>query len=176
MRLFQNLYEKVMRWSKHPNAVYYLGFLSFIDSSLFPISPNFMLIPMSFAKPNRAFFYALITTAGSILGGVSGYLLGFFAFKAIVFPFLEFMGYMPAYQAALQAFNQWGYWAIFVGCFSPFIPYKIFTIGAGVMQLNLPWFLLASTLGRALRFFIICSVIYWGGPKVEPMLRRRFGN
>ncbi len=176
MGKLEKLYETVMRWSRHPNAIYYLGFLSFIDASLFPISPNFMLIPMSFAKPNRAFIFALMTLCGSVLGGISGYLLGFFAFKTIVHPFLEFMGYMSSYQAALLSFNQWGYWAIFVGCFSPFIPYKIFTIGAGVMQLNLGWFLLASTLGRALRFFIIAGVIAWGGPKMEPFLRRKLGR
>lgn len=174
--ILQKLYEMVMRWSRHPQAVYYLGFLSFIDASLFPISPNFMLIPMCFAKHKQAFFLALVTTAGSILGGVCGYLLGFFAFKTVVHPFLEFMGYMAGYQAVLQSFNQWGYWAIFIGCFSPFIPYKIFTIGAGVLQFNLIGFLLASTLGRACRFFIIAAVIYWGGPKVEPFLRRRFSR
>ena len=171
MRLLQ-LYDKVLRWSQHPKAPYYLGFLSFIDSSLFPISPLFMLIPMSFAAPKRAFLYATITTVSSILGGAFGYFLGFLAFEAIVHPFLIWMGYMQGYQAAIQAFQQWGYWAIFLGCFSPFIPYKIFTIGAGVMQLNLGWFLLASTLGRALRFFIIAGIICWGGPKMEPILRR----
>lgn len=174
MGKLEKLYEMVMRWSRHPNAVYYLGFLSFIDASLFPISPNFMLIPMCFARAKQSFWFAMVTTFGSILGGISGYLLGFFAFKTIVHPFLEFMGYMPGYQAALLSFNQWGYWAIFIGCFSPFIPYKIFTIGAGVLQLNLGLFIVASTLGRALRFFIIAGVIFWGGPKMEPYLRRRF--
>lgn len=176
MGKLEKLYEMVMRWCGHPNAIYYLGFLSFIDASLFPISPNFMLIPMCFAKPKRAFFYAFVTILGSVLGGISGYLLGFFAFKTIVYPFLEFMGYLPGYNAALLSFNQWGYWAIFVGCFSPFIPYKIFTIGAGVMQLNLPMFILASTLGRALRFCIIAGIIFWGGPKMEPFIRRRFSR
>lgn len=171
MRLLR-LYEKVLEWSRHPRAIFYLTFLSFVDSSIFPLSPLFMLIPMSFADPNRAFFYAGVTTLSSIAGGIAGYCLGWLAFETIVQPFLVWMGYMEGYQNALQSFQQWGYWAIFIGCFSPFVPYKIFTIGAGVMQLNLSGFLLVSALGRALRFFIIAGMIRWGGPKVEPILRR----
>lgn len=175
MRLL-GLYEKVLEWSRHPNAPFYLGFVSFIDSSVFPVSPLFMLIPMSFADPSRAFFYAGITTLSSVAGGAVGYALGLLAFETVVNPFLNWMGYMGAYQSAVQSFQQWGYWAIFLGCFSPFIPYKIFTIGAGVLQLNLGWFLLASSLGRLLRFFIICAMIRWGGPKIEPLLRRRLSR
>jgi membrane protein YqaA with SNARE-associated domain len=170
--IWVKIYERVMGLSTHPKASRYLALLSFVDASVFPISPLFMLLPMSFSKPERAFFLAGITTISSILGGVLGYWLGFATFKSLVQPFLEWMGYMAGYQVALQWFDQWGYWAIVLGSLSPFIPYKIFTIGAGVMQLNLGWFLLASTFARGLRFFLIAGLIYWGGPKVEPVLRR----
>lgn len=166
------IYEKVLSWSIHPQASRYLILVSFIDASLFPISPLFMFIPMSFAKPERAFFFASITAISSILGGLLGYALGFVAFKSIMQPFLEWMGYMDGYQMALQWFQQWGYWSIVLGSLTPFIPYKIFTIGAGVLQLNLGWFLLASVVGRGLRFFLIAGFIFWGGPKMEPVLRR----
>lgn len=165
-------YEKVLNWSRHPKAKRYLAFLSFIDASLFPISPLFMFLPMSFAKPERAFSYATITTISSLLGGVLGYALGIFAFEVMVEPFIQFMGYTKYYQMSLQWFQTWGFLAIIIGCLSPMIPYKIFTIGAGVMQLNFGWFMLASAIGRTLRFFLIAALIRWGGPKVEPYLRK----
>lgn len=172
MRFLIKWYDKVLGWSQHPHAVRYLGFLSFIDASLFPISPNFMLIPMAYARPKSAFWFAAICTVASILGGILGYALGLFAFEALINPFLEWMGYMGQYQAALLWFQKWGFWAILLACFSPFIPYKIFTIGAGVLQLNLGLFLMASTLGRALRFYMISAVIRFGGPKIEPYVRQ----
>jgi membrane protein YqaA with SNARE-associated domain len=165
-------YEKVLGWSRHPKATRYLALLSFIDASLFPISPLFMFLPMSFAEPNRAFSFASITTIASLIGGAVGYALGLFAFEILVNPFIQMMGYEHYYQMSLQWFQTWGFLAIIMGCLSPIIPYKIFTIGAGVMQLNFGWFLLASAIGRTLRFFLIAAFIRWGGPKVEPLLRK----
>jgi len=165
-------YDKVLAWSRHPNATRYLAFLSFIDASLFPISPLFMFLPMSFAEPKRAFSFAGITTVASLIGGAIGYGLGFFAYETLVGPFINMMGYAHYYQMALQWFQTWGFLAIIIGCLSPIIPYKIFTIGAGVMQLNFALFMLASMVGRTLRFFIIAAFIRWGGPKVEPYLRK----
>ena len=171
-RFIISWYDKVLGWSKDPKAPWYLGFVSFIDASLFPISPLFMILPMSFAKPERAFYFASIAIVTSILGGFLGYALGFFAYEALIGPFIKMMGYTNYYQMAMQWFQTWGFWAILFGCLSPMIPYKIFTIGAGVMQLNFGWFLLASIFGRILRFYIIASLICWGGPKIEPLLRR----
>lgn len=165
-------YEKILNWSRHPKAIRYLAFLSFIDASLFPISPLFMFLPMSFAEPKRAFSFATITTLSSLLGGMLGYVLGYFAFEWLVSPFINMMNYGNYYQIGLQWFQTWGFLAIIIGCLSPIIPYKIFTIGAGVMQLNFGWFILASFIGRALRFYIIAAAIRWGGPKVEPCLRK----
>lgn len=165
-------YDKVLNWSRHPKAIWHLGFLSFIDASLFPISPLFMILPMSFAEPTRSFSFATVATISSILGGMLGYVLGFFAYEVLVEPFMTMMGYSQYYQSVLQWFQVWGFSAIIIGCISPFIPYKIFTIGAGVLQLNFGLFLLASTIGRFLRFFLIAALIRWGGPKIEPMLRK----
>ncbi len=165
-------YEKVLKWSTHPKAPYYLGLVSFVDASLFPISPLFMILPMSFAAPHRAFFFASIAIFASFFGGIVGYTLGYFAFEAIVGPFIEFMGYENSYLMAMEWFDEWGFWAILVGCVTPVIPYKIFTIGSGVMQLNFGWFLVASLLGRSIRFLLIATIIRCGGPKFEPFLRR----
>ena len=165
-------YDTVLEWSRHPKAILYLGFLSFIDASLFPISPNFMILPMSFAEPKKAFYYAFITIMGSFLGGMLGYVIGYFAYETIVQPFIAWMGYMERYEIAMSWFSAWGHWAILVGCFTPFVPYKIFTIGAGVLQWNFLGFLFFSFIGRTGRFLAIASIIRWGGPKVEPVLRR----
>ena len=171
MLLLRRCYQKVLAWSRHPKAVHYLAFVSFVDSSLFPVSPAFMFIPMAFAKPTRAFWYAGVCTLSSVLGGILGYFLGFFAFETLIEPFIAWMGYTVWYQKALEWFQEWGFWAIFVAGFSP-IPYKIFTIGAGVLQLNFPGFLLASCLGRTVRFFLMAAAIRWGGPTIEALFRR----
>lgn len=172
MGFVMKLYDKVLMWSRHPKATRYLGFVSFVDASVFPISPLFMLIPMSYAEPHRAFSFARITTFMSILGGIVGYALGYFASETLVTPFIQWMGYTESYNLAIQWFQVWGFWAILLACFSPVIPYKIFTIGAGVLQFHFGTFLIASIVGRTLRFSIIAALIWWGGPKVEPWLRR----
>ncbi|HXH54253.1 MAG TPA: VTT domain-containing protein [Gammaproteobacteria bacterium] len=165
-------YDKILRWSAHPKATRYLALVSFIDASFFPISPLFMILPMSVAEPKRAFQFAGIVIVSSFFGGILGYGLGFFAFEGIVNPFINMMGYSGYYQLAAQWFQEWGFWAILFGCVTPFIPYKIFTIGAGVMQLHFGWFLLASLTGRTIRFLLIATIIRWGGPKAEPLFRK----
>jgi len=171
-RFLVSWYDKVLSWSKHPKAAWYLGFVSFVDSSLFPISPLFMILPMSVSEPKRAFYFANIAIVASVLGGMLGYALGLFAFDLIISPFITLMGYSHYYDLAMQWFQNWGFWAILFGCISPIIPYKIFTIGAGVLQLHFGWFLLASLLGRMLRFWIIAAILRWGGPKFEPLFRK----
>lgn len=170
-RLLGALYQKVEQWSTHPKAVYYLAGVSFIDSSVFPVSPAFMLIPMILAVPTHAFRYAWVSTISSALGGIIGYLLGFFVFETVLEPLIHGMGYTALYQNALLWFQKWGFWAIFIAGFSP-IPYKLFTIGAGVLQLNFLGFIWASLLGRGLRFFVMAVALKWGGPKVVLMFRR----
>lgn len=167
-----NWYNRVLQWSRHPKASYYLGLVSFIDASFFPISPLFMLLPMSFSEPNKSFRYAFIAIIASFFGGILGYALGALAADTVVKTFMEFMGYSPYYQRFAEGFQTWGFWAVLFGCFAPFIPYKIFTIGSGLMKLDFISFLLASLVGRAIRFLLIAAIIYWGGPKTEPWLRK----
>jgi membrane protein YqaA with SNARE-associated domain len=166
-----NWYERVLVWSRHPKAPLYLGIVSFADASVFPISPVMMIIPMTLANPVKAFRWAWIATLYSILGGCLGYALGRWAFQPLLLPLIQYFGYMDIYQSALNAFGTWGYWALFFAAFVP-IPYKFFTIGAGVLSLNLPLFLLSSCAGRGLRFFIIAGLIRFGGPKMEGWFRR----
>ncbi len=151
MRIFSALYEKTLRWAAHPHAARYLAGLSFAESSFFPIPPDVMLAPMSLATPQRAWFYAGLTTVASVLGGAAGYIIGLLAFD-VVEPLLHRMGYWDEYLQAQQWFARWGFWAVLLAGFSP-IPYKVFTIAAGVVALYFPIFLVASLIGRGARFW-----------------------
>jgi membrane protein YqaA with SNARE-associated domain len=170
MRLFSALYERTMQWSRHPHAPRYLAGLSFAESSFFPIPPDVMLAPMSLASPAKAWYFAALTTAASVVGGLLGYLIGIFAFDLIQ-PWLQDLGYWDAYLQAKAWFDQWGFWAIFLAGFSP-IPYKVFTITAGVIAMALLPFVIASAIGRGARFFLVAALMAWGGERMETALHR----
>src|SRR5690606_11586000 len=164
------LYARAMVWSRHPKAPWYLGILSFFESVFFPVPPDVMLAPMCLANPRRAWWLALLTTLASAIGGFFGYLIGYFAIDAIM-PWLKESSYWAAYATAVQWFQDYGFWAIFVAGFSP-IPYKVFTIAGGAMAMSLPPFVLASFIGRGLRFFLVAALMAWGGPRMEAVLQR----
>lgn len=170
MKLFSPLYASAMRWARHKRAPWFLGGMSFAESSFFPVPPDVMLAPMCLANPRKAWLFALITTLTSVTGGLFGYLLGYFALDAIL-PWLETSRYWPAYQTAVQWFEDYGFWAIFVAGFSP-IPYKVFTIAGGAMAMGLLPFTLASFVGRGLRFFLVAGLMAWGGPRMEAALHK----
>jgi len=169
MRIFSALYERVMRWARHPHATWYLAGLSFAESSFFPVPPDVMLAPMSMARPQRAIHLALLTTFASVVGGTAGYLIGMLAFDLIE-PLIHEWGYYDKYLLARQWFGEWGFWAILVAGFSP-IPYKVFTITAGVIGMVFVPFVLASVVGRGARFFLVALLMAWGGEKMEHRLR-----
>ena len=170
MAIFTSLYDRCMNWARHRHAAWYLGGLSFAESSFFPVPPDVMLAPMSMARPERANGYALLTTLASVIGGLFGYLIGYFAFEAIA-PWLERTGHMGGYLKGKAWFEEWGFWAILIAGFSP-IPYKVFTIAAGSLAMNLPLFVVGSLIGRGGRFFLVASLLAWGGPKMETGLRK----
>jgi len=165
MRLFEPWYTRVLGWAAHPHAERYLAVLSFAESSFFPVPPDVMLAPMCLADRRRAWRFALLTTLASLAGGVAGYAIGYYLFEAIE-PWLHSMGYWPVYLRGREWFATWGVWAVFVAGFSP-IPYKIFTISAGVAALNFPAFVLASLIGRGARFFLVAGLVVAGGERME---------
>lgn len=170
MKIFSALYVRAMRWARHRHAPWYLGGLSFAESSFFPVPPDVMLAPMSLANPKRAWHFALIATIASVLGGIGGYLIGALAFDLIE-PALRESKYWASYEVAVDWFKRWGFWAIFVAGFSP-IPYKVFTIAAGVMSMALMPFTIASIIGRGARFFLVAGLMAWGGERMEAMLHK----
>jgi membrane protein YqaA with SNARE-associated domain len=170
LRIFAPLYDRALLWAADRRAPRYLGALSFAESSFFPVPPDVMLIPMSAARPERAMYFALLTTLTSVLGGVAGYLIGFLAFEAIE-PWVVQVGYGDALERAKAAFEQWGVWIIFIAGFSP-IPYKIFTLSAGALAMPFLPFVLASIIGRGGRFFLVAALVRWLGPGMLPTVRR----
>ena len=167
--MFTSLYDRCMQWARHRHAAWYLSGLSFAESSFFPIPPDVMLAPMSMAQPDRAWRYAALTTLFSVLGGLLGYLIGYYAFDLIQ-PWLQESHYWSKYLVAREWFEEWGFWAILVAGFSP-IPYKVFTIAAGTLAMSLPVFIIGSILGRGGRFFLVAALMAWGGPAMEAKLR-----
>lgn len=169
MKLFGPLYDRVLSWSRHPKAPWYLGGLSFAESSFFPIPPDVMLAPMALARPERWFRLALITTLASVAGGLLGYLIGWTAMDAVL-PWIERMGYGAKLLAAREWFDQWGFWAVFLAGFSP-IPYKAFTVTAGGLGMALLPFTIASFIGRGGRFFLVAFLMARFGPAAEAKLK-----
>jgi membrane protein YqaA with SNARE-associated domain len=170
MRFFSYLYNKMLAWSAHDHAPYYLAGVSFAESSFFPIPPDVMLISMSLAKPPRVWRYALITSVASVIGGIFGYLLGAF-FLDLIYPLIVKFGYLHAYQQVHVWFQAWGFWVVFIAGFSP-IPYKLFTIGAGAMRMAFFPFLLASAVSRSARFFLVGTVMHYAGPKLDGFIHK----
>ncbi|MDP3088126.1 MAG: YqaA family protein [Methylotenera sp.] len=170
MKIFSALYQRAMQWARLPNAPWYLGVLSFAESSFFPIPPDVMLAPMSLAKPESAWRFALITTVTSVLGGMFGYLIGYSLFDVIE-PHLMGSHYWDAYQTSVAWFKDYGFLAIFIAGFSP-IPYKVFTIAAGTLSMAFLPFVVASIIGRGLRFFMVAGLMKWGGASMEAKLHQ----
>ncbi|UEA16599.1 DedA family protein [Pasteurella canis] len=170
MKIFSAMYDKTMIWSKHRYATFFLSFTSFIEAIFFPIPPDVMLIPMSMSKPQSAFRFALYTAVASVLGGAVGYGLGYYALD-FVQHYIQQFGYQQHWDTAISWFEQWGILVVFVAGFSP-IPYKVFTICAGVMQMAFLPFLLTAFISRAARFLLVAKLAAWGGEKFADKLRR----
>ena len=168
--MFASLYDHVLEWSRHRYAERYLGVLSFAESSFFPIPVDVMLAPMCLADRNKAWRFASIATVFSVIGGVAGYAIGVIGFEMLE-PWLAESHYWAAYETSREWFERYGVWVIFVAGFSP-IPYKVFTIAAGVAAINLPLFVVASVIGRGARFFLVASLIVWGGDRLETTLQK----
>ncbi len=169
MPLFEKIYHAVMQFSRRKQAPYYLSLLSFVESFILPFPPpDVMLAPMALARPTRALYFATITLIFSVLGGVVGYLIGAFLFDQAE-PFIIAWGYQARFDTVIEWFGQWGFWAVLVAGFSP-VPYKIFTIAAGLLNLAIIPFLLASVIGRGARFFLLAWCLAKYGPAIEPRL------
>jgi len=172
--MLRSLYDRVMALAAHRLALWWLMLVSFIESSVFPIPPDVMLVPMVLAKRAKAWFYAAMTTLSSVLGGAAGYAIGFFLFDLVGQPILSFYGKQDAFAEFASGYNAYGAWIVLFAGITPF-PYKVITIASGVTGLNFLVFMLASLVARGLRFYLVAGLLYWFGPPIRDFIERRLG-
>ena len=169
----RRLYHWTLSWVDHPSAQYALFFIALIESSVFPIPPDILLIALALGKPQWALRFAAITTAGSTVGAVLGYGIGMFLLASIGQPIIEFYGLTSQYQQAGSWFTEYGVWIVLIAGFSP-IPFKVITIAAGAFGLDFVLFILSALVSRGARFFLEGGLLRWGGPSVREFVEKHF--
>ncbi len=171
----RRLYDWVLHWAETPWGVPALGGLSLAESSFFPIPPDPLLMALCLGAARRAFWFATVATASSVVGGVIGYWIGASAWVAVGDWFFAVVpGVSPESFARVQGlYDRWDFWAIFAAGLTP-IPYKVFTLSAGVFAINFPVFVLASALSRGLRFFVVAGLIHQYGEPIAAFIDRYF--
>jgi membrane protein YqaA with SNARE-associated domain len=170
MKIFAPLYEMTLKWAEHKHAPWFLGGMSFAESSFFPIPVDIMLAPMALQRPRRWAVFALIASVASVLGGLFGYMLGL-VFWDVIQPYFAAWGWMPVYTSVAERINSEGVWILFIASFTP-IPYKVATIAAGTLNMALLPFIFISLVGRSARFFLVAGLVAWAGPKIEPKIHQ----
>lgn len=172
--VLRRLYDWTMGLSAHPQALWVLAAVAFIESSFFPIPPDVLLIPMVLAAREKVWRIATVCTVASVLGGFAGYGIGYFLFAEVGQPLLEFYGYQDKFEEFRLAYNEWGAWIVFGAGLTPF-PYKVITIASGVTHLDLLTFTAASLIGRAGRFFLVAGLLWKFGPPIRIFIEKNLG-
>jgi membrane protein YqaA with SNARE-associated domain len=172
IRLLRRLYRWTLDQAERPGAPWALGFVSFAESSFFPIPPDAMLIPMCLAKPSRALWYATICTVTSVLGGLLGYAIGHLLYDTVGLKLIELYGYGAQAENFRHAYAEWGHWVILLKGLTP-IPYKIVTITSGFAAYDLFWFTVLSIVTRGARFYAVALLLYFWGDWAREFIERR---
>lgn len=172
--MIRSLYNWVIGLADHPRAMWALAIVAFIESSIFPIPPDVLIIPMIIAAPRRAWLIATVATVSSVLGGIMGYGIGYFAFEQIGQPILTAFGKADAMAEFNQRFNDLGFWAVLTAGVTPF-PYKVITIMSGWTAMPLHVFVLTSIVARASRFFIVAALLRYFGEPIRDFIEKRLG-
>ena len=169
------LYEWTLSWAEKPSALGALMALSFAESSFFPIPPDVLLLPLCLSRPNKWYLIAGYCTLFSVLGGLLGYVIGLLGWGMAAEFFYQFVpGFSPEKFVRVQAlYEEWGAWVVFSAGFSP-IPYKVFTITSGVMEMPVGLFVIASVIGRGLRFFLVGWLVARFGEPLKEWIERYF--
>ena len=172
--MLRRLYNWTMSLAAHPRALWALAFVAFIESSVFPIPPDALMIPMIIAAPRRAFVIAAVGTVSSVLGGLLGYAIGAFANDSIGQPILASLGKADAMAEFNVRFNGVGFWAALIAGLTPF-PYKVITIMSGWTGLSLTTFIITSIVARAARFFLVAALLWKFGAPIKAFIDRYLG-
>ncbi|MDF1579615.1 MAG: DedA family protein [Desulfuromonadales bacterium] len=175
MKYLRGLYNWVLSWAETAYAVPALFLLAFAESSFFPVPPDVLMLALCLSLPHRSWYYAAVTSIGSVLGGIGGYVIGFALWHLVSG---WFFSYIPGFDREVfsqvqEYFTRYNFWVVFAAGFSP-IPYKVITIGAGVFNVNFPVFLVASAVSRSLRFFLVAGLIRRFGAPMRELIDRYF--
>jgi len=175
MRAIRRLYDWVLHWAETPYGAPALFTLAFIESSIFPIPPDILLIALCIALPTKSWRFAAIASVGSLLGGIAGYGIGWGAWS-LVSDF--FFNYIPGFNQhnfdeVKALYDQYDFWVVFTAGFT-FLPYKVITISAGLFKINFPVFVIASLISRSLRFFIVAELLRRFGSPVKVLIDKYF--
>jgi membrane protein YqaA with SNARE-associated domain len=172
--MLRRIYDWCVAAAYRPAASWIMGGVSFVESSFFPIPPDVMLIPMSLARPERAYSYAFLCTWTSVAGGVLGYLIGSVLYDSVGQWLIGLYGYGDKVEAFREAYNQYGAWIILLKGLTP-IPYKIVTITSGFAGYNLLLFILLSFVARGMRFYFLAFLLHRYGPHAKDIIEKRLG-
>lgn len=170
--MLQRLYDWIMRVAAGPNATWWLAGVAFVESSVFPIPPDVLLIPMILAARDKAWRYALVATISSVVGGWLGYAIGMLLYDTVGQWVIRIYGLQAQFEAFRSTFNEWGAWIVLLKGATP-IPYKLITIAAGVAHLDPVTFTLASIGSRAMRFFLVAALLWRFGPPIRTFVEER---
>ena len=171
--IVRRLYEWVLHWAHTPYGIWALFVLAFTESSFFPIPPDVLLIALALSIPAKSFRYALICSAGSVLGGLFGYFIGWQLMDLVGFPIMKFYGILEQYEIVRQSYEEYNAVIVFIAAFTP-IPYKLITITAGAFKLNILTFTIASLIGRSARFFLVAWLIHRFGQRIKEFIEKYF--
>jgi membrane protein YqaA with SNARE-associated domain len=172
--LLRRLYDWCLDAAHKPHAMWMLGAIAFAESSFFPVPPDVMLIPMSLARPQRAYVMALWCTVASVCGGLLGYAIGALLYDSVGGWLIHLYGYGNKVEAFRAAYAQWGAWIILLKGLTP-IPYKIVTITSGFAKYNLGLFILFSIIARGTRFFVLAFLLHRYGEQARHFIEKRLG-
>ena len=172
--MLDRLYIRLLALSQHPKALWVLALVAFAESSVFPIPPDVLILPMVLAAPSRAWIIALVAMVASVAGGLLGYAIGALMFEQLGRPILETLGKGDAVEAFNQRFNSLGFWAILGAGLTPF-PYKVITIMSGWTGMHLGTFIATSVLARGLRFFLLAALLWKFGTPIRTFIERQLG-
>ena len=172
--MLRRLYDWIIASAGKPYATWIMGAVSFVESSFFPIPPDVMLIPMSLARPDRAYFYATLCTVTSVAGGVLGYVIGAYLYDSVGLWLMQLYGYGDKVEAFRAAYHEWGALIIVLKGMTP-IPYKIVTIASGFAAYPLVPFILLSIIARGMRFFLLAFLLHRYGPQAREIIEKRLG-
>ena len=170
--MIRRAYDWTMRMATHRKAPQALFWVSFAESSAFPVPPDAMLIPMVLADRSRAWYYASLATLASVLGGIVGYGIGYFLYETLGVWLINAYGLARQFEAYRAAYNEWGLWIILIKGLTP-IPYKLVTIASGAAAFNVWVFVAASIVTRGARFFMVAALLYWFGEPIRELIERR---